>query len=51
MSSPNLERLRAIPRLRIERNPLLSHYTRFAIGGPAALPASLELMCGGVIIG
>ena len=37
MSSLNLERLRAIPRLRVERNPLLSHYTRFGIGGPATL--------------
>jgi UDP-N-acetylmuramate dehydrogenase len=37
MSSATLERLSAIPLLRIEPNPLLSRFTRFGIGGPAAL--------------
>ncbi len=39
MSNPLLDRLGAIPRLRVETNVLLSQYTRFGIGGPAAIYA------------
>ena len=37
MSTPQIQRLSAIPRLRLEQNVPLSHYTRFAIGGPASV--------------
>lgn len=37
MSTPQLERLSAIPRLGLKQNVLLSQYTRFAIGGPASV--------------
>ena len=35
MSTPQLQRLRAVPRLRVAENVSLSQYTRFGIGGPA----------------
>src|SRR5437667_4583841 len=34
-----LERLSAIPEVRVERDALLSRYTRFGIGGPADIYA------------
>jgi UDP-N-acetylmuramate dehydrogenase len=37
MSTLQIERLSAIPRLRLEQNVPLSQYTRFAIGGPASV--------------
>ena len=36
---PELARLRAVPRLRVQENVLLSQYTRFGIGGPATVLA------------